>query len=195
VKRLRVATTNLGKLREFREMLLPLGYDVLGIDDVAPFEVVEDAPTFAGNAEKKARALLARTGEAALADDSGLEVDALDGAPGVHSARYAGVSGPGQDAANRQKLLQAMREVPAERRSARFHCALAYVDADGELTLFHGTLEGHIGTSERGTGGFGYDALFVLPDGRTLAELPSADKHAISHRGRALRALLAHLTP
>jgi XTP/dITP diphosphohydrolase len=194
VKRLRVGTTNAGKLREFREMLAPLGFEVLGLEGVPGFHVDEDAPTFEGNAEKKARALSERTGEPALADDSGLMVDALAGAPGVHSARYAGVSGPDQDAKNRHKLLAALRHVTARERTARFVCALAYVEPKAPTRLFHGTLEGRIGFDERGSGGFGYDPLFELADsGRTLAELSSAEKHAISHRGRALRAFLAAL--
>ena len=191
-RRLRVATTNAHKLRELGEMLGPLGYEVLGAGE--GFEVVEDGATFADNAVKKARALAAATGEPALADDSGLEVHALGGAPGVHSARYAGESGPTRDAANRTKLLAALAGVPDGQRAARFVCALAYLEPGREPRLFRGTCEGVIGHEERGTGGFGYDALFVLPErGRTMAELAPEEKNAVSHRGRALAAFLAFL--
>ena len=194
MKRLRIATTNAGKLREFREMLAPLGFEVLGLEDVPGFAVDEDAGTFTENAVKKARALVERTGEPAVADDSGLVVEALGGAPGVQSARYAGVEGAGRDAANRHKLVAAMAALPDGERKARFLCALAYIEPGREPLVFHGTCEGAIGRVERGTGGFGYDPLFVLPShgGRTLAELSPDEKNAVSHRGRALRALLAH---
>ncbi len=192
--RLRVATQNQHKLREFREMLAPLGFEVVGVDDLDGFNVIEDGDTFEANAEKKVLAVVERTGELALADDSGLVVDALGGAPGVHSARYAGATGAGQDAANRKKLIEALRDVPAPKRSARFVCALAYATPGAKTIFFRGTLEGTIGHDERGHGGFGYDPIFVLPErSKTLAELSSDDKHAISHRGAALRALLSHI--
>lgn len=192
MSRLLFATRNRGKLAELRALVAPHGIEVDSLDDVdAPGEVEEDGETFTANAEKKARAALAATGLPALADDSGLEVDALDGAPGVRSARYAG---PGQDdAANNAKLLAALASVPDARRTARFRCALAFVDAAGTLTVAEGTLEGRIGQAPRGAGGFGYDPLFLLPDGRTLAELSAAEKNAISHRGQALRKMAPHL--
>lgn len=192
MSRLLFATRNRGKLAELRALVAPHGIEVDSLDDVdAPGEVEEDGETFTANAEKKARAALAATGLPALADDSGLEVDALDGAPGVRSARYAG---PGQDdAANNAKLLAALASVPDARRTARFRCALAFVDAAGTLTVAEGTLEGRIGHAPRGAGGFGYDPLFLLPDGRTLAELSAAEKNAISHRGQALRKMAPHL--
>ncbi len=175
-------------------MLEPLGFSVRGVDDLPGFSVDEDRDTFEGNAEKKARALLELTGEAALADDSGLAVDALHGAPGVHSARYAGAHGAEQDQKNRDKLRAAMAHVPEPERTARFVCALCYVEPNGPARLFRGTLEGAIARQERGRGGFGYDPLFLLPErGLTLAELSAHDKHAISHRGQALRAFLAFL--
>lgn len=191
MKTLRLATGNAHKLREFREILAPLGVAVRGLDEVGPLEVVEDGATFAENAVKKAAALVQRTGEPAVADDSGLVVDALGGAPGVRSARYAGVSGADQDAANRRKLLDALRGVPEAQRSARFVCALAYCEPGAATHVLQGTLEGRIIASERGEGGFGYDPLFVPEaETRTLAEMSAHEKHAISHRGRALRQLV-----
>jgi len=193
---LRVATKNPGKLRELREMLTPLGYEVRGVDDLPDFDVVEDGATFEANAIKKAEALLAATGEAAVADDSGLEVEALGGAPGVHSARYAEENGGDQDAANRHKLLEALHGVEESQRGARFVCALVYLAPGEEPQVFHGELRGRIGHEERGSNGFGYDSIFLVEgDTRTSAELSPDEKNAISHRGRALRALLEVLAP
>jgi len=195
MKILRIGTTNLGKLREFRQMLEPLGYDVRGLEDLPDFDVVEDGETFAANAVKKANALLSRTGEPAIADDSGLAVDYLDGRPGIHSARYAGVSGAGRNAANRTKLLGALEGVPEAERGAHFVCALAYCVPDAEPVIFFGELRGRIGVVERGDNGFGYDPIFIVEDDtRTAAELAPLEKNEISHRGRALRQLLAYLT-
>jgi XTP/dITP diphosphohydrolase len=194
VTRLRVGTKNPDKLREFREILEPLGFTVVGIDDLEDFEVIEDGTTFAANAAKKALAVVAATGGAAVADDSGLVVDALNGEPGVHSARYAGVAGPSKDAKNRQKLLAALEGVALSERTARFVCALAYARPNEPPQLFCGVLEGVIGTRERGKGGFGYDALFEIPTyGKTAAEVTPIEKNAVSHRGQALRALAAFL--
>lgn len=191
MKQIRVATTNPGKLRELREMLAPLGYEVLGVEDFPDFHVVEDGDTFAANAIKKAAALCELTGGPAVADDSGIVVDALAGRPGVHSARYAGVAPPDHDRANRQKLLAEMKNVPADQRSARFVCALAYCRPGHPPQVFEGTLEGTIGYEERGEHGFGYDSIFVVAgDTRTAAEIGPHEKHAISHRGQALRAWL-----
>jgi XTP/dITP diphosphohydrolase len=198
------ATRNAGKLVELRQ-LLP-GIDVLGVHDAAARlrraipEVEEDADTFAGNAIKKARAVSQATGFPALADDSGLEVAALDGAPGVWSARYAG---PGaDDAANNAKLLAALTGVPAERRTARFRAVLALADATGPLSdaviTAEGACEGVVLDAARGTGGFGYDPLFLVPAlGQTFGELDVAAKGELSHRARAMQAikpsLLAYL--
>jgi len=194
------ATRNKGKLVELRQLLA--GVDVLGIDEAAQRigraipDVVEDADTFEGNAIKKAREVSAITGLPALADDSGLEVDALDGAPGVYSARYAG-EGAG-DAANNAKLLAALADVPAERRTARFRAVLALADVHGplggETITAHGTCEGTILDGPRGTGGFGYDPLFLVPElGQTFAELGTGPKSGISHRARAMQAIKAQL--
>jgi XTP/dITP diphosphohydrolase len=195
VKRLRLASQNQHKLREFREILEPLGYAVAGLEGVRDYDVVEDGATFAANAVKKAQTLAQLTGEPALADDSGLVVDALGGAPGVHSARYSGVVGLEQDAANRRKLLDELQHVADAERTARFVCALAWVEPDGRPLIVEGRCEGTIGKLERGAGGFGYDPLFV-PQGqkRTMAELEPQEKHAQSHRGRALAALLTVLS-
>jgi XTP/dITP diphosphohydrolase len=161
-------------------LLAPRGWQVV------PCAVLvdEDADTFAGNAAKKALAALAATGLAALADDSGLEVDALGGAPGVRSARYAG---PTQDdSANNAKLLGALTAVSDTRRSARFRCALVWVSGDGTRLIAEGTCEGTIAHAPRGSGGFGYDPLFIVGgSGRTMAELSPEEKNRISHRARA----------
>jgi XTP/dITP diphosphohydrolase len=194
------ATRNPGKLVELRA-LLP-GVDVLSIDEaearlgVTIAEVVEDADTFAGNAIKKAREVSAATGLPALADDSGLEVDALGGAPGVYSARYAG-DGAG-DAANNTKLLAALAGVPPEHRTARFRSVLALADGAGRLgdrvLTADGVAEGVVLEAPRGTGGFGYDPLFYFPPlGHTFAELGTGPKNDLSHRARAMRALAPEL--
>jgi XTP/dITP diphosphohydrolase len=198
------ATRNRKKVGELRVALAARGssLEVVALDEIAPDapEVVEDAPTFAGNAEKKARAAHALTGLAAVADDSGLEVDALGGAPGVFSARYAGAGH--DDEANNAKLLRELAAVAGEdlaRRTARFRCALAYVGTDGALIEADGTVEGRIALAARGAGGFGYDPLFLVEDGegggggRTMAELSPEEKTRISHRGRAVARLLAEL--
>jgi XTP/dITP diphosphohydrolase len=182
------ATTNKGKLVELKA-LLGDGFVVRSAADFPAFpEVEEDAPTFEGNAEKKARVWAERTGQWALADDSGLCVDALDGRPGVQSARYEAT-----DAARIAKLLRELAGIPAERRTARFVCALCLAQPGGEVELTRGTCEGRIGVVARGTNGFGYDPIFELPDGRTLAELSTEEKSGVSHRGAAFKAIAARL--
>lgn len=183
-----LATRNAKKLQEMERILAPLvpRIRVLGLDDVVEFpEPVEDAPTFEGNALLKARAAMAATGLPSLADDSGLCVDALNGMPGVLSARWAGP--PKSDARNNELLLAQLADVPEERRGAHFACALAFVAADGSERVVHGRMDGRIIREARGTGGFGYDVLFVA-DGYdlTTAELAPGEKDAISHRGRAV---------
>jgi XTP/dITP diphosphohydrolase len=190
VKQLVFATRNRHKLRELEQLLTPLGYHAVALEALAPNapEVEEDAPTFAGNAEKKARAALEATGLPSLADDSGLEVDALGGAPGVRSARYAGAGH--DDRANNERLLREMAEVPDGQRAARFRCALALVTVDGKLHLAEGTCEGSILRAPRGSGGFGYDPLFRLAGAeQTMAELAAEEKNRVSHRARAMRRL------
>lgn len=155
-------------------------------------EPVEDGATFLDNAILKAQYYARAAGRWALADDSGLEVDALGGAPGVHSARYAGVDGGRAivDPANNRKLIEMLRDVPQPRRSARFRCVLALSDGDRVLATADGVIEGQIIDTPRGAGGFGYDPHFLVPElGVTTAELPASEKNRISHRGRALRAL------
>ena len=188
------ATRNRGKLVELRE-LLP-GVDVRSLDDIHVPDVVEDADTFAGNAAKKAREVSQATGLPALADDSGLEVDALGGAPGVYSARYAGAGH--DDAANNKKLLAELAGVPAEKRTGRFHSVLALADVTGPLgndvITADGTCEGTILDAPRGTGGFGYDPLFFSPElGMTFAEAGVGPKNDLSHRARAMRAMKPRL--
>ncbi len=185
LSRLVLATRNPGKVRELAARLSGTGIVLVSAPEDAP-PVEEDAPTLAGNALKKARALHAFTGLPALADDTGLEVDALGGRPGVHSARFAGTQAT--DADNRAHLLEALLDVAPNERAARFRTVLALVTDEDEHT-FDGVCEGHLLTEERGSSGFGYDALFV-PDGHdaTFAEMPLALKNTISHRARALDA-------
>ncbi len=188
-------TSNPHKIRELRAILAPLGVDILGLDSLKGRveEPVEDGETFAANARLKAAGYSKATGLACLAEDSGLEVDALEGAPGVHSARYAGVEGAREerDEANNEKLLEAMREVPDEMRGARFVSALCLVDAEANvLCETRGTYEGVIARERRGENGFGYDPLLFLPElGRSSAELSADEKNARSHRGAAARKL------
>jgi XTP/dITP diphosphohydrolase len=188
-----LATRNPGKLAELRRMLADGPVEVLGLVDVAEFpEAPETGATFAENALAKARDAAAATGLPSVADDSGLAVEALNGMPGVLSARWCGRHG--DDAANLELLLGQLADVPDERRRAAFVCAAALVVPGGRETVVHGEWPGRIVRAPRGSGGFGYDPIFV-PDGeeRTSAELTPQEKDAASHRGRAMRALLPHL--
>lgn len=186
-----LATTNAGKLREVRAVLADLAVELTGLSDHSPVaEAVEDADTFEGNARIKALHYARLIGGWALADDSGLEVDALGGAPGVYSARYAGV--PGDDAANNARLVGELRGVPREQRTARFRCVLALADPKEVRAVTSGTIEGVIVDEPRGENGFGYDPHFLVPElNKTTAELRAEKKNAISHRGQALRAMRA----
>jgi XTP/dITP diphosphohydrolase len=189
-----LASNNAKKLAELRRILTPLvpGIEVLGLADVTPYdEPAETEPTFEGNALIKARACLEVTGLPSLADDSGLCVDALNGMPGVLSARWSGVSkADGGDAANNVLLLSQLSDVPDERRGAQFRCAMAFCTPDGREVVELGEMAGRILHGEQGEGGFGYDPLFAA-DGYDVstAELPSQDKDRISHRGKALAAI------
>lgn len=188
--KLLVATHNQGKVREFAEMLGDLTIDWLSLDDVAVTEdVAETGMTFAENARLKAHAYAKKTGLLTLADDSGLEVDWLDGAPGVYTARYGG-AGLTHEARYRL-LLHHLNGVPWERRSARFRCVIALAAPDGRfLGESEGVCEGIIAQEPAGNGGFGYDPVFYLPEYQmTMAQVESVVKHQISHRGRALRAI------
>ncbi len=189
------ATSNAHKLDEVRGVFAPAGVAVEGLDalDRPIDEPVEDQPTFAANAALKARYYAARTGRTCLADDSGLMVDALDGAPGVLSARYAGVSGPrGEiDRANNRKLLDALADVPEDQRTARFICAMALSAGEQIIAEVTGEVRGRILTEPRGENGFGYDPLFFMAAlGRSAAELAPDQKNAISHRGAAARRMI-----
>ncbi len=185
-----LATRNAGKCAEFQAMLADAACRLLTIPDAGmPLpEVEEDGQTFADNAVKKATELARASGCLTMADDSGLEVDALGGDPGVRSARYAGE--PCSDAHNNAKLLAALDGV--ENRRARFRCVLALASPDGDCATVSGVCEGHIAHSMQGDGGFGYDPLFVpdVEEARSFAELSPAEKHAMSHRGQALQAAL-----
>ncbi len=193
------ATSNPHKLEEVAAILSPLGIDVVGLGELesAIPEPIEDGATFQANARIKAVYYAKQTKRVCLADDSGLEVDALDGNPGVYSARYAGVHGERAecDQANNEKLLDQLRGVPTQKRTARFVCAMSLADADGSvLTETRGTFEGVIGTDPRGENGFGYDPLLYLPDvGCTSGELSPDQKNARSHRGIAARRMAKHL--
>jgi XTP/dITP diphosphohydrolase len=192
--RLVLATRNRHKVREIADLLAPLGVDLVGIDDVAPgVELREDEATFEGNALAKARQAGDATSLPSLADDSGLEVDALGGAPGVHSARYAG--DPCDDARNNAKLLAALEGVPSDRRSARYRCVAAFYDpGSGRTFTTAGACEGVILPAPRGGGGFGYDPLFLVPPlGKTMAEIELLEKNQLSHRAAAFRRLSASL--
>lgn len=186
--RLVAATGNPHKLRELHRMLADLDVTLVPRSELGLPSPRETGVTFADNALLKARAAVEPTGLPALAEDSGLEVDALDGAPGVRSARYAGDDA--DDAANNDKLLAALEDVPEDGRTARFVAVAVLVAPDGRHWAERGVVEGHIATGPRGTAGFGYDPLFV-PAGhrRTTAELTAEEKDAVSHRGRALRAV------
>ena len=188
--KLLVATTNQGKLHELRQLLSSLDVEVLGLDQLEnPPGVEEDGATFRDNAVKKALTLARFCGLLTLADDSGLCVDVLEGAPGVFSARYAGKHA--DDRANNARLIRELRQVPLIRRRAHFHCCIALAWPDGRCNTVEGRVDGLIVDEERGTNGFGYDPLFLVPEyGKTMAELPAAIKNRISHRGRALEQLL-----
>jgi XTP/dITP diphosphohydrolase len=188
--RIVVASGNLGKLRELSALLSGLDFELLTQSSCGVNGIEETGASFLHNALLKARHASRETGLPALADDSGLEVDALGGAPGIHSARYAGPAAT--DADNNAKLVRSLAGVPAERRTARYRCVLAFVRSgeDQRPLIAEGAWEGRIVDSPRGHGGFGYDPHFCLPDlGKTAAELDAQTKNALSHRGQAMRRL------
>jgi XTP/dITP diphosphohydrolase len=189
-----LASSNKGKLRELASLLAPLGFDIVAQNTLGIDTPPETGDTFAANALLKARHAAAATNLPALADDSGIEVDALGGRPGIFSARYAGDGASDQD--NLRKMLSELHGVPAEKRTARYQCVIAYVStpADSQPILATGTWEGTLISEPRGLGGFGYDPIF-MPHGfdRTAAELDPAEKNSLSHRGQALRALVSQL--
>lgn len=193
IKEIVLATKNLRKLKELQRITANLGITVqslAGFPDCP--DVVEDGDTFRDNALKKAREICAYTGMPALADDSGLEVDALGGAPGVYSARYAGEHAT--DADNVAKVLSGLKESADASRAGRFHCVIALVTPSGTEQVFDGAVEGKIISKQRGNNGFGYDPVFV-PEGheRTFAEMDATEKDSMSHRGRALEKFIAYI--
>ena len=187
--RLVLATQNPGKLKELQALLTPLAIDVLAQSQFTASAAEETGLSFVEHAILKARHAARAAGLPAIADDSGIEVDALHGAPGIYSARYAG---PGaNDQANLEKLVRELRDVPAEKRTARYRCALAFMrwDLDPSPLVCQASWEGRIIDTPRGNGGFGYDPVFEVEDGRTVAELSALEKNLLSHRGQALRLL------
>jgi len=197
VTRVVLASGNAGKLRELAALLAPLDLALVPQGELGVSAVAETGTTFLANALLKARHAAAATGLPALADDSGLEVDALSGRPGVWSARFAGADA--SDEENLEYLLSELKGVPEGRRGARYQCVIVLVrsESDPQPLLAQGTWEGHIASAPSGRGGFGYDPVFVpagnAGEARTAAQLTPAEKNAVSHRGQALRALLAGL--
>jgi len=182
-----IATGNPNKLKEIQSLLKDFPIQVQSKDEAGlqSIEIEETGRTFEENAMLKAKGIQAHTGTMVLADDSGIAVDALNGAPGVYSARYAGEEG--NDQKNNEKLLSALKEVPYEERGAEFVCAIVLLFPDGKILQAKGVTRGRVAYERKGDGGFGYDPLFELPDGKTMAELTAKEKNAISHRGKALR--------
>lgn len=195
--RMVAATRNAHKIKELTEIMKGFGIELIPRSEagVPDLEIEEDGATFEENALKKARAVMECCGTAAIADDSGLVADAIDGAPGVLSARFAGVSGAGADAANNKKLLALLAGVPDAERTARFVSVVTAVFPDGRVIAARGECEGRIGREARGDGGFGYDPLFTpLGCEKTFAELSAEEKNKISHRAKALAALRESLS-
>ncbi|AZL83968.1 XTP/dITP diphosphatase [Aliivibrio salmonicida] len=189
-----LATGNQGKVREMADVLSDFGFDVVAQSEFNVSDVAETGTTFIENAIIKARHAAKESGLPAIADDSGLEVDALHGAPGVYSARYSGEGATDQK--NIDKMLAAMKDIPEEKRTARFHCVLVLMKHENDPTplICHGSWEGHITTEQQGENGFGYDPIFwVSEDNCSSAELEPARKKQLSHRGQALKKLFAAL--
>lgn len=194
IQKIILASGNAGKLREFQQLLADCGFDVVPQSAYQIDNADETGLTFVENAIIKARHACQHTGLPAIADDSGLEVDALNGRPGIYSARYAGVQA--SDSANNTKLLQELSDVIEDQRTARYHCVLAFMRHAEDPTpiLCHGVWEGRILSAPRGQGGFGYDPLFFVPTHNcAAAEMDKAEKNRISHRGIAMAQLLAKL--
>lgn len=186
-ERIILASNNKGKIREISEILKPLGYEVISMKDAGfNADIEENGTTFRENAAIKARAIYNAVKVPVIADDSGLEVEYLDGAPGVYSHRYAGENAT--DADRNNKLLRELSGVPEEKRGAAFVCALCYIDREGKEKFVRGEVRGKIGTEPRGENGFGYDPVFMYGD-RSFAEIPPEEKNRISHRADALKQL------
>lgn len=186
-----IATNNKGKAAEYQEMLSPYGIQLKTLGDFdVDFKINENGQTFTENARIKAKTVLKVLDLPVMADDSGLMVDALNGEPGVHSARYAGDH---DDAANNKKLLTELEGVPEEKRTAHFHTTIVGLKPSGQELVTNGRVDGRILETPRGENGFGYDPLFFVESfGRSMAELTSAEKNSISHRGQALRRFMEH---
>lgn len=192
MKKIVLASKNLDKVKEMRLALGILPVEILSLSDFAEIpDAIEDGATFEDNAIIKAKFFSEQTKLACLADDSGLEVDALGGLPGVHSARFAGYHA--DDNTNNQKLLDELKKIGATESKAAYRCALAFVDTDGTQILTQGKVEGKIKTIAKGSGGFGYDPYFYLDANKTMAEISLAEKNNISHRGAALREMILKL--
>ena len=192
MKKIVLASKNSDKVKEMRLVLKSLPLEILSLADFDDLpDAVEDGSTFEENALIKAKFFREQTGLACLADDSGLEVDALGGLPGVHSARFAGYHA--DDLTNNQKLLDELKKIDVEESVADYRCALAFVDTDDTILLSEGKILGKIKTIARGTGGFGYDPYFYLDDVHTMAQLPVDEKNKISHRGAALKEMILKL--
>jgi len=188
-----IATRNRGKLKEIKELLAELSLEVISMEDAGIYEDIEEnGSTFEENALIKAREVLKITGEMVMADDSGLEVDFLDGAPGIYSSRFAGEGATDEDRNN--KLLNLLKDVPYEKRTARFVCAVAVVFPGGKYFVIKGICEGYIAFKPEGQNGFGYDPLFYMPEfDMTMAQLGTEDKNKVSHRGKALKLMVEEL--
>ena len=189
--RLIIASSNKGKLREYSELLSPLGYEVVSAKEAGyDVDVEETGSTFAENSALKARAIYALCHECVLADDSGLCVDALDGAPGIYSARFGGLD---SDSARTALLLEKLKDVPDEKRGAHFMCTIHFIYADGREVAVEGKVFGTIAHSPSGSNGFGYDPVFLY-NGVSFADVDSSVKNSVSHRANALKALLDKLS-
>lgn len=187
-----IATKNEGKVREFRQLLAPFGYEPVSLTEAGvTAEIIEDGETFEENAHIKAKAVHEQTNQPVIADDSGLEVEFLDGAPGIYSARYAGENAT--DEQRCQKLLSEMQGVELPLRKARFVCALYFISQDKREYCVTGTLEGHIGFEPAGSEGFGYDPVFMIDENTSLAQVSAEEKNKISHRARAMKKLAEEL--
>ena len=186
-----LASNNKGKIVEMKEKLKSFGIDVISQKEAGVnIEVEETGTTFEENATLKAEEIYRITKTPVISDDSGLEVDALDGKPGVYSHRFAGENATDEDRVN--KILDLLKDVPEEKRTARFRCALCFIDKDGEKHIFDGRVEGKIGLEPKGKNGFGYDPIFIYKD-KTFAEMTSEEKSKVSHRGRAVNKFLEYL--
>lgn len=194
MKKIIIATKNKGKAKDFEALFGPLGYEVLTLHDVAEeMDVEETGTTFEENALLKATALASHLQTIVIADDSGLEIDALDGRPGIYSARYAGEEK--SDEANIDKVLEELRDVKESERTARFVCSIAVASPSREPFTVRGTCEGVIAHERKGSNGFGYDPIFFVPSqNKMMAELSAEEKGAISHRGNAIKQLASNLS-